>query len=202
MNKLVAIIRAIRVSACSESVLMSENPAYAAFKIGKWTYGFPKIYHWNEGCNLTIGNYCSFANNTAIFLGGNHRTDWVTTHPISNLMPGLTPIQGHPTSKGNVVIGHDVWVGNGAVILSGVKVGNGSVIGACAVVSRDIPPYAVAVGNPARVVKYRFNTSQIEKLMTIEWWLWPDDKVKSAVSMLQSNRIDEFIEWCVRLKLT
>lgn len=185
--------RAARKTNSPGNVLMHANPAYAAHTVGRWTYGFPKIYHWDEGARLSIGNYCSFADDTAIFLGGNHRVDWITTHPISLVMPGLTPVPGHPATKGDINIGHDVWMGNGAAIMSGVTIGTGAVIGARAVVSRDVPPYAIVVGNPATVVKFRFNPQQIEQLLAIAWWLWPDEQVRAEVTHLQSARIDEFI---------
>lgn len=127
--------------------------------IGSYTYGNPRLFHWGEDSKLKIGKFCSIADDVKIFLGGNHRMDWITTYPFSALKeewPEAKDVKGHPATKGDVVIGNDVWIGYGATILSGVKIGNGAVIGAMAVVSKDVEPYSVVVGNPALEVKKDF----------------------------------------------
>jgi len=88
----------------------------------------------------------------------------------------------HSKSKGPVRIGSDVWLGNSAIILPGVSIGDGAIVGAQAVVSKDVPTYAVAVGNPAQVVKYRFDSGQIRSLLQICWWDWDDDVLSAAES--------------------
>ena len=103
-----------------------------------------------------------------IFLGGNHRTDWNTTYHFSVLWESAKNINGHPASKGDVIIGHDVWIGEGAVILSGVRIGNGAVIGAHAVVTRDVPSYQIVAGNPAKIMKPRFTHDEIVILEKLE----------------------------------
>ena len=142
------------------------------FAVGAYSYGRPKVRFPETGSRLTIGRYCSIADRVEILLGGNHRTDWATTYPFTAL-PGLWPsaaaVRDYHASRGDVVIGHDVWLGSGAVVLSGVTVGHGAVVGARAVVSRDVPPYAVVVGNPARVVRYRFDPGTIETLLATAW---------------------------------
>ena len=85
-------------------------------------------------------------------------------------------ISGHPHTKGNVIIGNDVWIGYGAKILSGVSIGDGAVVGAGAVVAKNIPPYAVVVGNPAKIIKFRFKPEDVEILLGIQWWNWPLEK--------------------------
>ncbi|WP_308462078.1 CatB-related O-acetyltransferase [Mesorhizobium sp. INR15] len=95
------------------------------------------------------------------------------------------------SSKGPIRIGNDVWIGRRAIILSGVTIGDGAVIGAGAVVSKDVPPYAVVVGNPAALVRYRFNSGQIASLLEIRWWDWEDDLIKTDPSFFLP--IDEFI---------
>jgi acetyltransferase-like isoleucine patch superfamily enzyme len=164
--------------------------------IGDFTYGLPNIMEYGEGSALEIGKYCSIAENVLILLGGEHRTDWITTYPFPILAEGwqdAAAIQGHPRSKGNVVIGNDVWIGTGATILSGVKIGDGAVIGAHAVVAKDVDSYAIAVGNPVKIVRKRFSESQVSALLRIRWWDWPTDKIKQRVQLLCSDRIDEFI---------
>ncbi len=90
------------------------------YDIGDWTYGDPQVLSWGEGTTLKIGKFCSLAKDVTIMLGGEHRIDWVTTYPFNAIFQDATHIIGHPKSKGNVVIGNDVWVGKGALILSGV----------------------------------------------------------------------------------
>ncbi len=169
------------------------------FEIGAYTYGEPKV-HFDEGypVKLRIGKFCSIAPAVEIFLGMNHRLDWCSTYPFSSpvpqvrhLWPEASDIKGFPSSHGDVTIGHDVWIGLGATILSGVTVGAGAVLAARSVVSRDVPPYAVAAGNPARIVKKRFDEPTIEKLMALQWWHWSEEKIRRAVHLICSNRIDD-----------
>lgn len=167
-----------------------------SYLIGDHTYGKPRVLHWGEDATLTIGKYCSIADNVTIFLGGNHRIDWVSTYPfnvLSDCFPIAKEITGHPSSKGDVVIGNDVWIGEGVVILSGVSIGDGAVIGTRAVVTKDVPPYAVVVGVPAKIKKYRFPAEYIEKLEKISWWEWSDEKVNLNVKSLCNNDIEKFI---------
>ena len=114
--------------------------------IGAHTYGAPLVRWWGEPANLSIGRFCSIADDVQIFLGGNHRTDWVTTYPfpVFRAWHEARGIAGHPATRGDVHIGHDVWLGSGSVILSGVTIGHGAVIGCRAVVSRDVPAGPVA----------------------------------------------------------
>jgi hypothetical protein len=98
-----------------------------------------------------------------------------------------------PATKGDVRIGSDVWIGSGTTILSGVTIGNGAVIGTKAVVAKDIPPYAIVVGNPGKVVKYRFDEGTIAALERIAWWDWPLEKLDEVWPLLLSENVDEFI---------
>jgi len=167
-----------------------------SYIIGEYSYGFPKVLHWGENANLIIGKFCSIADNVTIFLGGNHRVDWVSTYPFNMLndeFPAAIDILGHPATKGNVIIGNDVWIGEGSTIMSGVKVGDGAVIGAYSVVTKDISPYEIVAGNPANVVKKRFDDVIISQLIEIEWWNWPIDKIKKEVDFLCNKDIKEFI---------
>jgi serine acetyltransferase len=101
---------------------------------------------------------------------------------------------GHPTCKGDIIIENDVWVGAKSTIMSGVKIHNGAVVGACSVVTKDVPPYAIVVGNPATIVKYRFTEKQIKSLLEISWWDWTEDRIKTEAMKLWSSNIDEFID--------
>ncbi len=164
------------------------------YQIGEHTYGKPEIIHWGEEANLKIGKFCSISRHVVVFLGSEHRTDWVSTYPLPELWDSAKTIPGHPATKGDVIIGNDVWIGYNVTIVSGVKIGDGAVIGTGAVVAKDIPPYGVAVGNPARVVRYRFDEKTIEKLLKIKWWDWPDEKVAEHAHLICSSLVDEFIK--------
>lgn len=105
---------------------------------------------------------------------------------------------GMPTSHGDVEIGSDVWLGSGALILSGVQIGHGAVVAARSVVTRDVPPYAIAAGLPARVVRLRHSEQQVRQMLEVRWWDWPDDKIREAVPLLSSDRVEEFLgKYCV-----
>ena len=167
-----------------------------AVSVGDHTYGAPTIRWWGESANLSIGKYCSIADDVEIFLGGNHRTDWVSTYPFSAFRnwPSARGIPGHPSTKGDVTIGNDVWLGAGCVILSGVTVGNGAVIGCRSVVSRDVPPYAIVAGNPATVVRFRFGAEEIDRLQACAWWDWEPGRVARNVKRLLSADLQGFLE--------
>jgi serine acetyltransferase len=101
---------------------------------------------------------------------------------------------GHPSCKGDIIIENDVWVGAKSTIMSGVKIHNGAIVGATATVTKDVPPYAIVAGNPAKIVKFRFTPEQIDKLLKISWWNWTEDRIKTEAMLLWSDNIDAFIE--------
>ncbi|MFC0406965.1 CatB-related O-acetyltransferase [Roseomonas elaeocarpi] len=156
--------------------------------VGEWTYFDQRIELnlWREDERVEIGRYCSIAKDVVIHGGGNHRLDRATTFPLVGLGfaegEGPDPAPSRPTR-----IGHDVWLGAGAVVLAGAEIGHGAVIGARAVVAGRIPPYAVAVGNPARVHRLRFRPDTIERLLAEAWWNWPVEEVRARVAYLYRN---------------
>ena len=160
-----------------------------------YTYGTPKVYNWGSDSELKIGNFCSIAFDVKVFLDGDHRTDWVTTYPFGHIHQSTFPHhgKGHPKSKGDVVIKNDVWIGAGASIISGVTVGNGAVIAAYSVVTKDVPDYCIVAGNPAKVVKKRFKQDQIDALLENPWWELPEARIRELVPLLCSGNIDELI---------
>lgn len=170
-----------------------DNDRYSAFEVGDWTYGDPNVVSFPNCSKLKIGRYCSIAGGVTIFLGGEHRLDWITTYPFSALTSEGKSIEGHPQTKGDVIIGNDVWIGQEAFILSGVVIGDGAVIGARSVVTNDIPPYSVVAGNPARVIRERFPELVIKDLLRIAWWNWPEDRIRQAIPDLLSADIESFV---------
>jgi len=167
---------------------------YPHYKIGKGSYGIPEVFSWEATEHLEIGSFCSISTNVKIFLGGEHRSDWITTYPFSAFLKEASNITGHPNSKGTVTIGNDVWIGYGSTILSGVHIGNGAVVGANAVVTKDVPPYAIVAGNPAEIIKYRFTKNRIIQLESLAWWNWSEHKIKANLNLLLSDNLDDFLQ--------
>lgn len=170
------------------------NRKYPQYSFGKGTYSIDlKIYSWNEGAKFYIGSYCSIADGVQIYLGGEHNVDWITTYPFNVLWKAGKQIHGHPKTKGDVRIGNDVWIGKEAIILSGVSIGDGAVVGARSLVSKDIEPYTIVGGNPAHEIRKRFDNQTIQELLKIRWWEWEPERIEKALPLLLSNDIDEFI---------
>lgn len=166
------------------------------YEFGIGSYGLPKVLDWNEGAALRIGSYCSIATDVQILLGGHHRTDWITTYPLSMLED--VNIQGGGFSRGDVVIGSDVWLCTNTMILSGVSIGHGAVVSAGAVVTRDVEPYSIVAGNPARHVRWRFDEATRSALLDMAWWDWPAEEVVRIAQLLSSSDIAELLAYAAR----
>jgi acetyltransferase-like isoleucine patch superfamily enzyme len=163
--------------------------------IGPGTYGVPEIFtHTYDRTCLHVGNYTSMA--PTIMLGGGHPSDRVTTYP-HRIMMGMEGAgeDGFPAPSKDTVIGSDTYVGWRSMLLSGVTIGDGAIVGAGALVTKDVPPYAIVGGNPARLIRYRFPEEQREALLDIRWWDWPEHEIRDAVPLLAGDDIDAFIEY-------
>lgn len=167
-------------------------------EIGCGTYasGPPLIRPHHPNNRIVIGKFCSLANDVAIFSGGNHPFGFATTHPLK-LYLGLNEFSDWSADCGDdsmiTHIGNDVWIGHGACILSGSVVGDGAVIGARAVVRGNVPPYAIVIGNPAQVIRYRFDHATISKLLQLKWWDWSLDKIKEFAKDIASSDIQKLL---------
>ena len=130
-----------------------------------------------------IGKYCSIARQTIIGVSG-HNYNWVTTSPIiASIYYDMIDKDITVPQRERPIIGNDVWIGINAIIMRGVKIGDGAVIAAGAVVTKDVAPYSIVGGNPAKHIKYRFTESTIEKLLEIKWWDWDKEKIKRNISL-------------------
>lgn len=161
------------------------------------TYGHDgiRIIHGEEGKTLRIGKFCSIAEGVTVFLGANHRVDWFSTYPFGHIKESLFPKvkkgSGHPATKGDVTIGNDVWIATNAVIMSGVRIGDGAVVGAYSVVTKDVPPYTIVAGNPAKQIRKRFSDEVINKLLELQWWDKPESEINEISDILCSNDIEK-----------
>lgn len=155
------------------------------------------LYHYPVNRDkLVIGKFCSIACGAKfLFNSANHTMTSLSTYtfPLFYEEWGLEKekIAEAWDNKGNIVIGNDVWIGYEAVILSGVTVGDGAVIGSRAVVTRDVPPYTIVGGVPARTIRRRFDEQTIEKLLGLKWWHWPEERIKGRIAAIQSGRIEQ-----------
>jgi len=165
--------------------------------IGDFTYySNLTIPRFGAATKLFIGKFCSLADNLTIVLGGEHRTDWITTYPFNDLARNSYGyIKGHPKSKGDVVIGNDVWIADSVKIMSGVHIGNGAVIGTNSLVTKDVSDYAIVAGNPAKLIRYRFDEETIKKLLEIAWWDCDLEMLSEIIPILQSNNMQKLFEF-------
>ena len=146
---------------------------------------------------MSIGSFVAIGSGVVMIPAGNHRVDWVTTYPL-RVMLGMEGAgeDGHPQSRGDITVGNDVWIGYGAMILSGVTIGDGAVVGARAVVARDVRPYAIVVGNPAKEVRRRFDDAIVDRLLALRWWDWPLEEIRRRVPLLCDQDVQRFLEEC------
>ncbi|MGV6872446.1 CatB-related O-acetyltransferase [Pseudochelatococcus sp. B33] len=166
------------------------------FSVGAHSYGHPKVRFADQGHTLVIGRFCSIADKVEILLGGGHHMHWTSTFPFSafpDAWPGSERLADYRAGGGNVVIGSDVWIGSGAMILPGVTIGHGAVIAARAVVTRDVAPYTLMAGVPARAVRTRFPDDLVADLLEAAWWELPDAALVPLLPLLQGERARELV---------
>ena len=157
------------------------------------------LYHYPINHDkLTIGKFTSIACGVRFLLTSAHHTQKsLSTYPFPNFFEewGL-PVQAVPSAwdhKGDIHIGHDVWIGYEAVIMAGVTIGHGAIIGARAVVTKDVPPYTIVGGVPAHTIRRRFSDEVIAALLQIRWWDWPDEKIRRYLPAIQSGDLHRLL---------
>lgn len=188
--------------------LLSEHVTNPNIKVGRYSY-YSGYYHGHsfDDCarylfpdrtdvdQLTIGSFCSIGSGAAFIMAGNqgHRYDWVSSFPFF-FMPEVAAFEGAENAfqpAGDTVVGHDVWIGSEAMIMPGIQIGHGAVIGSRALVTKNVEPYTIVGGNPARPIRKRFSDEQIEMLLEMNWWDWPLEQLKAAMPLICSADITE-----------
>ncbi|WP_279482961.1 type B chloramphenicol O-acetyltransferase [Aureimonas sp. SK2] len=174
-------------------------------RVGRYSY-YSGYYHGHgfdecarfllpdEGVDkLVIGSFCSIGSGAAFIMAGNqgHRNDWISTFPFFWMsdVPTFAGAENGYRPAGDTVIGNDVWIGTEAVVMPGVTIGDGAVIGTRALVTRDVDPYAIVGGNPARTIRRRFGEADITRLLEMRWWDWSDEELKRAMPLLTSGDV-------------
>ena len=153
------------------------------------------LYHFDFiGDKLIIGKFCAIAKDvTFIMNGANHQSTGFSTYPFfifGNGWEKSAPQPGDLPFKGNTEIGNDVWIGYNTTIMPGVKIGSGAIIASKSVVTNDVPAYAVVGGNPAKIIKQRFDDKTINALLSIAWWDWSSDKITAHLDAITQNNLD------------
>lgn len=181
---------AIKGSAVDRTARVDIGSVVAGCTLGRYSYvgEHTTIIETEVGSFSSISNYCAIG-------GGAHPVEWVSTSPVFNSSKGIlkkhfsdTHYEPYARSR----IGHDVWIGAHCLIKSGVTVGDGAVIGMGAVVTKDVGPYEIWGGNPAHLIRKRFDEDKIQKLLEIKWWEWPEEKIRRNANLFCD--LEEFLE--------
>lgn len=195
-----------------KGIPLTRQVSHPNIVVGRYSY-YSGYYHGHgfddcarfllphEGADrLIIGSFCSIGSGAAFIMAGNqgHRNDWVSTFPF-HYMPEIPAFAGAADGfapAGDTVIGNDVWIGSEAIIMPGITVGHGALIGTRALVTRDVEPYTIVGGNPAKPIRTRFGETEIAMLLEMQWWDWTDAQLAGAMPLLTSNRIaDLHVYW-------
>ena len=185
-----------------EKLFHKETENIVTLGRGSYTSTFSLPLQFGGAMHVLGGRFCSLAGDIYFSMNGNHPMKSVTTSPLDvgvvvrdifgKVRPDLRPVPNVRKQHLQIIFGHDVWIAQNAMIMGGVKIGNGAIIGANAVVAKDIPPYAIAVGNPARVIKYRFDEETIRKFLAVKWWNWSLEKIADNLPLI--NDVKKFLE--------
>lgn len=200
-----------------KGVTLDKQVTNPNISVGRYSY-YSGYYHGHgfEDCarylvpdegadRLIIGSFCSIGSGAAFIMAGNqgHRHEWISTFPFY-WMPEVQAFRNAKNGylpAGDTVIGNDVWIGSEAIIMPGVRVGNGAVIGTRAVVTRDVEPYSIIGGNPAKVIRKRFRDREIALLDEMAWWDWSDDRLSFAMPIITSGDVEALYRYWRSLEL-
>ncbi|WP_296019959.1 type B chloramphenicol O-acetyltransferase [uncultured Agrobacterium sp.] len=200
-----------------KGVMLDKQVTNPNISVGRYSY-YSGYYHGHgfEDCarylvpdegadRLIIGSFCSIGSGAAFIIAGNqgHRHEWISTFPFY-WMPEVQAFRDAKNGylpAGDTVIGNDVWIGSEAIIMPGVRVGNGAVIGTRAVVTRDVEPYSIIGGNPAKVIRKRFRDREIALLDEMAWWDWSDDRLSFAMPIITSGDVEALYRYWRSLEL-
>lgn len=189
-----------------KGVTLDKQVTHPNIHVGRYSY-YSGYYHGHsfDDCarfilpdadadKLVIGSFCSIGSGAAFIMAGNqgHRNDWISTFPFYWMpdVPAFAQAQNGFQAAGDTVIGHDVWIGSEAVIMPGVRIGHGAVIGTRALVARDVEPYTIVGGNPAKPIRKRFDEARIALLLEMQWWDWSDAQLQPAMALLTSGDVE------------
>jgi virginiamycin A acetyltransferase len=189
-----------------KNVITKDNIKVGDYTIYNDFYNDPRDFEKNNVLyqysinkdKLIIGKFCSIACKTKFLMtSGNHTMKSLSTYTFPLFYDEWGLSVSHITdawdNKGDIMIGNDVWIGYNAIIMSGVKIGDGAIIGTRAIVTNDVPPYTIVGGIPAKVIKKRFNDDIIFKLLKIKWWDWSHEKIQANIQCIQSGNIDKLV---------
>lgn len=151
---------------------------WQGIKIGRHSYGLKpsSVMFYSPTIDLQVGNFCSIAKEVVFLIKAQHPIDTASTFPLRTFARGTEYLGSKP-----IIVGHDVWIGFRSTIMSGVTLGNGSIVAAGSVVTKDVPPYAIVAGVPAKILRYRYDEKTIARMEEIAWWFWDDDKITSNI---------------------
>ncbi|AZC27056.1 MULTISPECIES: type B chloramphenicol O-acetyltransferase [Pseudomonas] len=195
-----------------KGITLDKQVTHPNIQVGRYSY-YSGYYHGHsfdecarylppdEGVDrLIVGSFCSIGSGAAFIMAGNqgHRNEWVSTFPFYWMPeePAFAGAQNGYESAGDTVIGNDVWIGSEAIIMPGVKVGDGAVIGTRALVTRDVEPYAIIGGNPAKTLRMRFDERTVQMLLEMKWWDWSTDQLKDVMPLMTSGNVQAlYVHW-------
>lgn len=193
-----------------KGITLDKQVSHPNIRVGRFSY-YSGYYHGHsfDDCarfllpdddadKLIIGSFCSIGSGAAFIMAGNqgHRHEWISTFPFY-WMPEVRAFEGARNGfqpAGDTVVGNDVWIGAEAIVMPGVRIGDGAVIATRAVVTRDVAPYSIVGGNPAAPIRTRFDAARIALLLEMRWWDWSDEQLHAAMPLLTDGKVEALHE--------